>query len=73
MEFNDLLKLSMYTLNNVGDSIPPCFTPLAIPKEEKTMFPHLMYICLCEYKLQVIYTTINKGTSFDINFLHNNQ
>ena len=35
------------------------------------MFPHLTHICWCEYQ----YTSnliINKGTSFDINFLNNN-
>ena len=67
VEFNDVLKLSMYTLNKVGDSIPPCFTPLDTQKEEETMFPHLTHICWCEYQ----YTSnliINKGTSFDINF-----
>ena len=39
VEFNDVLKQSMYTLNKVGDSIPPCFTPLYTQKEEETMFP----------------------------------
>ena len=67
VEFNDVFILSMYTLNKVGDSIPPCFTPLDRPKEEEPMFPHLTHICWCKYQ----YTSnviINKGTSFDINF-----
>ena len=39
VEFNDVL--SMYALNKVGDSIPPCFTLLDTQKEEETMFPIL--------------------------------
>ena len=61
MEFNDVLKLSMYTLNKVGDSIPPGFTPLYTPKEEETMFPHRTHICWCEYQYISILIII-KGT-----------
>ena len=72
VEFNDVLKLSMHTLNKVEGSIPPCFRPLDTQNEEETMFPHHTHICWCEYQ----YTSnliINKGTSIDINFLNNNQ
>ena len=56
----------MYTLNKVGDSIPPCFTPLDTQTEEDNVFPHLTHIPWCEYQ----YTSnliMNKGISFDIN------
>ena len=41
VKFNDVLKLSMYAFNKVGDTIPPCFTPLDALKEEEIMFPIL--------------------------------
>ena len=36
-----LLSLSIYTLKNNGDKIPPCLTPLDVAKKVLKHFPHL--------------------------------
>ena len=55
VELNDVLKLSMYTLNKVGDSIIPCFTPLDTQKRRRKLcFPILRTFVGVSTNIQVI-------------------
>ena len=63
--FNLILSWTIYTLNRIGDSIPPCFIPFDTRNEEVTMFPQRICIFWVEYQHTNIFI-INKGTCLSV-------
>ena len=59
-------------LNNTGDKIPPCVTPLPTWNEEDNVLPHLTFISCFVYQ-NINNLTTNKGTFLSINLVNNNQ
>ena len=57
-------------LNNVGETIPPCLTPLPTRKSDEVELPHRTHIfwCVDQKSNNLI---INNGTSFLINLTNN--
>ena len=67
-----MLRSSIYTLNNTGDTIPPCFSPAVTGNEEETVLPHLPLICCCEYQNTNNLIT-NKDTRLSISLVKRRQ
>ena len=59
-------------LNNVGEIIPPCLTPLPTRKSGEVELPHRTQIFWCVYE-KSSNLTINNGTRFLINLSNNSQ